>query len=570
MFLVCLGAHAIAQDLAVTQMEAGARGGSLTVALRAEPKTLNPLLAMDQPSRDVIGCMHADLISINRRTQTTGPALARSWTVSRDGRLYKLQLRRGVRFSNGQPFDADDVVFTFRAFLDERIHSPQRDLLIIGGKPVEVRKLDPYTVAFQLAQPYGAAERLFDGFPILPRRLLQKALDDGSLAKAWTLNTVPDAIAGLGPFRLKEYRPGERLVLERNPDFWQTDAAHHRLPYLDRIEFLFVGSEDAQITRFLAGDTDILNRVSPKNYAVLANQPPSRAAVVEDLGPGLEYNFLLLNLTPPEAGKAPGAAARQSWFRQTTFRRAVSLAIDRESIVRIVYGGRGVPLWGHVTPGNKLWFDPAIPKPARSIPAARDLLAAAGFTRNRDGALLDPAGKPVELSIVASAGNTERVQMATIIQDDLKQLGIQASVAPMEFRSLVDRVLNTRLFDAAIMGLGGGDADPTPEMNVWLSSGGMHLWDPNQKQPATPWEAEIDRLMRLQLITPAYRQRRALYNRVQELVAENFPLIFLASPDVVVAARKSVGNFSPAVLEPYTLWNAASLFRRGLPPAAPQ
>jgi peptide/nickel transport system substrate-binding protein len=160
------------------------------------------------------------------------------------------------------------------------------------------------------------------------------------------------------------------------------------------------------------------------------------------------------------------------------------------------------------------------------------------------------------------------VQMGTIIQDDLKQLGMNVQVAPLEFRSLVDRVLNTRRFDAAIMALGGGDADPNPEMNVWLSSGGMHLWNPAQKEPSTPWEAEMDRLMRRQMSALAYKQRKALYDRVQQIVAENLPLISLASPHVIVAARKSVGNFLPAVLEPNTLWNAEQLCRRDPGPAS--
>jgi peptide/nickel transport system substrate-binding protein len=566
--LICLAGSARAEDLRVLENVTGLRGGRLVVALRAEPKTLNPIVAMDAPSREVLGRMHADLISINRRSQLTEPALARSWSVSRDGRTYILRLRRGIRFSDGQPFDADDVLFTFRVFLDEKLHAPQRDLLIVAGKPIQVRKIDAYTVRIELAEPYAAAERLFDGFPMLPRHLLERAYADGTLAKAWGLSAPPAEIAGLGPFRLKEYRPGERLVLQRNPEYWTEDRAHRRLPYLDEIEFLFAGAEDAQITRFVAGETDMLNRVSPRNYALLAKEQAARGDQLEDLGPSLEYNFLVFNLTPFEPGKAPDIEARQTWFRQAVFRKAVSLAIDRESIVRLVYGGRAAPLWGPVTPANKLWIDTDLPHPARSIAGARALLASAGFTWSPAGALLDGDGRPVEFSIAASAGNSERVQMGTIIQDDLKQLGMNVQVAPLEFRSLVDRVLNTRRFDAAIMALGGGDADPNPEMNVWLSSGGMHLWNPAQKEPSTPWEAEMDRLMRRQMSALAYKQRKALYDRVQQIVAENLPLISLASPHVIVAARKSVGNFLPAVLEPNTLWNAEQLCRRDLGPAS--
>ena len=201
--------------------EAGRYGGRLVVALRAEPKTFNPVIAADSPSRAVVWQMIGDLVHINRYTQKTEPALAKSWSASSDGRRFIVQLRRGLRFSDGQPLDADDVLFSFQVYLDENVHAPQRDLLIVGGKPITLRKLDSYRIEFELAQPYAAAERLFDGFAILPRHLLEKAYREGKLAQAWTLNTPPAEIAGLGPFRLKEYVPGQRLVLERNPYYWK-------------------------------------------------------------------------------------------------------------------------------------------------------------------------------------------------------------------------------------------------------------------------------------------------------------------------------------------------------------
>src|SRR5580704_4095872 len=133
---VCAAAFAsgtpTGEDLAVTNAPPGRMGGSLSVALRSEPKTLNPVLAEDDPSRDVIRCLNADLIHINRETLKTEPALATSWTISPDGKQYLLHLRHGVRFSDGQPFNADDVVFSFQLYLDEKLHSPQRDLLVVG------------------------------------------------------------------------------------------------------------------------------------------------------------------------------------------------------------------------------------------------------------------------------------------------------------------------------------------------------------------------------------------------------------------------------------------------------
>src|SRR5438874_2091886 len=221
------------EDLLVLPGEIGRFGGRLVVSLRAEPKTLNPLTAADAPSREVIGVMQGDLVHINRSTQLTEPALAKSWAISRDGLQYTLKLRQGLKFSDGAALDADDVLFSFRVYLDENVHATQRDLLVVGGKPITVRKVDANTIVFQLAKPYGVAERLFDGFAILPRHLLEKPYQEGKLAQLGTLSTPPNQWAGLGPFRLKEYVPGQRLVLERNPYYWKTDARDHRLPYVD-------------------------------------------------------------------------------------------------------------------------------------------------------------------------------------------------------------------------------------------------------------------------------------------------------------------------------------------------
>jgi len=555
-------AHAAAPDLLIATGEAGRYGGSLVVLERAEPKTLNPVTALDVPSRDVIRRMTADLITINRRTLQTQPSLAKSWTVSHDGREYVLELRQGLRFSDGHPMDAGDVVFTFQVDLDEAVHSPQRDLLIVGGQPIQVEEIDATHVRFRLTQPYAAAERIFDSLAILPRHLLEKTWREGKLGQAWGLNTPPAEIAGLGPFRLKEYRPGERIVLERNPYYWQMDQKGQRLPYLDHIEFRFVPSEDAQVARFIGGEADILSRVGARNLELLRREAGAKDDQLEDLGPGLEYNFLFFNLGSVDAQRYPEIAARQAWFRDVRFRQAISAAVDRDAIVRVVYGGRATALWGHVTPANRLWLNTALPHPARSVEHARRLLQIAGFRWDSEGALLDASAKPVQFSILVSSSSPERAQMATLLQDDLNKLGIHTQVVPLEFRALLDRVLNSRQYEACILGLVSGDADPNPEMNVWLSSGGTHLWNPNQNQPMTPWEAEIDSLMRQQMITLNHAHRKQLYDRVQRIAADNLPLICLASPNILVAARRGLGNFQPAVVDHYTLWNVEQLYWR--------
>ena len=551
-----------ADDALVTSNPVGHRGGTITIALRSEPKTLNPALASDTSSLDVIYCMDADLIHINRETQRTEPSLAKSWTVSRDGRVYTLQLRRGIKFSDGQPFNADDVIFSFQVYLDENTHSPQRDLLIVGGKPISVEKVDDYTVRFELAQPYAAAERMFDGFPILPKHLLEASYKAGSISHDWSTADLPAGFAGLGPFRLKEYVPGQRLVLERNPYYWKKDSAGNQLPYLDGITFLFVPSEDAQVIRFLSGDTDILSRFSAENFSALERQEAAKGYHAFDLGPGLEYNFLFFNLNDLNASKFPEIAAKQEWFRDLRFRQAVSAAIDRDAIVRLIYQGRAASLASQATPGNKLWLDASLPAPHHSPDQARALLKSAGFSWKGDGTLVDPHGKSVEFSILTSASNAQRTKMATIIQDDLNNLGMYVHVVTLDFGATVDRLLNTFDYEAAISGLADGDADPNTEMNVWLSSGGMHIWHLNQAHPATPWETKLDELMNQQLVALKYAERKQLYDGVQEIVARQLPVICLVSPNILVGAKDRVGNFRAATLDPYVLWNVDWLYVR--------
>jgi peptide/nickel transport system substrate-binding protein len=534
------------------------------VSLRAEPKTLNPVLALDAPSREVISAMQADLVHINRSTQLTEPALAKSWDVSSDGLEYTLRLRQGLRFSDGQPMDADDVLFTFRVYLDESLHSPQRDLLIVGGKPIAVRKVDAYTLVFRLAQPYSVGERVFDSLAILPRHLLEKPYQEGKLGRTGSLSAPASQWAGLGPFRVKEYVAGQRLILERNPSYWKKDTNGYRLPYLDELVFLFVPSADAQVLRFESGETDMISRLSAENFSVLSRQQKSYTLL--DAGPGLEYNFLFFNLNDLGEKSGPEMATKQKWFREVKFRQAVSAAVDREAIVRLVYQKRGTALWGPVTPGNLRWADEGIAHPERSLEQARRLLRELGFTWSNQAsgepALVDPDGKPVEFSILTSSSNADRTKMATLIQDDLKQLGMRVQVVPLEFRSLIDRIMQTKQYDACVLGLISFDADPNSDLNVWLSRAPTHLWNPLQARPATPWEAEIDRLLDAQLTATNYEQRKKLYDRVQEILAENQPMIFLASPDILVGAKKVIGNFHPAVLEPYVLWNVEQLYRR--------
>ena len=545
-----------------SESEIGQFGGNLVFAQRSEPKTLNPLIASDGSSKQIIALITADLIHINRYTQGTECALARSWEVSASGMQYTLHLRRGLRFSDGQPFDADDVIFSFRAYLDARIQSPQRDLLTIAGKPITFYKLDPNTIRFELARPYAAAERIFDSVAILPRHLLEKPYEGGHLTQVWGLNTPPREMAGLGPFRVKEYVPGQRLVLERNPYFWKTDAKGNRLPYLNQLIALFVGNADAQAVRFASSDIDVADRLSASSFLLLQKDQRTRGFRLYNLGPGLEYSFLFFNLNQFDTTGLSAIREKQDIFRQVAFRRAVSVAIDRKALVRLAYHGLAYPSATFVTPGNKLWVNHAIPEPVASADTARQILRDAGFSWTEDGHLRSPEGKTVEFTIAHSATDSQYAEMAALIQRDLEQIGMTVKVVPLDFHALLDRVFRTFNYEAVILSLLSGDTDPNSEINVWRSGGATHLWDLSAKPHQPQWQQEIDRLLSEQMVALDYKKRKSIYDTVQLLIWKNVPIICLVSQNVLIAAKQQIGNFRPAILSDHTLWNAEQLFLR--------
>lgn len=515
----------------------------LVLSQRAEPRTFNPVLAVDAPTRDLLRLLHGRLVRINGGTLATEASLAQSWKFSADGLSCTVDLRRGVRFSDGHPFDADDVVFTFAVYQDEKLASPQRDLLSPNGKPIRLTKLSSHRLRLDFAEPHAPGERLFDGLNLLPRHRLEPAYREGRLAQTWTLQTPPDQIVGLGPFVLAEHRPGQAIRLKRNPHYWQAGK-----PGLDAVEIVITPDQTAEALRFRQGEIDLIQRPPAKVFASL----PSTIAKV-DAGPSLEYHFVFFNLNAAADRLPESVRAKQLWFRNPAFRRAVSLAADRAAMCKLAFEGRAMPLAHHVTPGNQAWLAPG-PPPRHDPQEARHLLTTAGF-RLDSGTLRDAVGKPVEFSLAVNSANAAQVQLATILQEDLRALGIQLRLVTIEFRSLVDRVLKTLDYDAALMSLGSGDADPNAEMNVWLAAGSMHVWNLAAETKPFPWETEIDRRMKQQRTSRDPKLRRQLYSEVQRLVAEHLPIIALVSPHLLVAHRPGLRNVRPGLTPPYALWN---------------
>jgi len=535
-------------------------GGRLVIALEAEPRTFNPVVVGDLSSRTILHRTTADLIHINRETRETQPHLAESWTALDNGRVYVLKLRENLRFSDGRPCTVDDVVFSFQVYLDKNVASPERSQLVFEGQPLIVKKIDQRTVEFEFPSPYAAAERIFDGLAILPRHRLEEVYKAGDLTEAWGLGTDVRQIVGLGPYRFKTYRAGDRAILERNPFYWKKDSDGQTLPYLEELVFVFTATKEAQTLRFLAGELDVIDRLGSEDFAVLERDAQRRGFQLHDLGPGLDSNFLFFNFNDLSAQEQPVLAHKQRWFLDIAFRRAVLSAIDLEAMVQIIYQGRATPLASFVTPDNAQWIDRSLPVPRPSLETAQGYLRGSGFRWDSEKRLIDRDGVRVEFSILTVATSPNRRRMATLIQSDLRQLGIEIHLVSLDLGTVWERIANTRDFEACILGLGGGSTSPNQMMNVLLSNGSHHLWHLGQTQPATAWEAEIDRLMQRQLLTVDVAERKKLFESVQRIVADQLPLISLVTPNVLVGADQRLGNFRPVTLSHHILWNTEELF----------
>jgi len=511
----------------------GQSGGELHFCLHGEPKTFNPVLVDDEASENVRYLTGGVLIRLNRQSQALEPALATSWEISRDRRTITFHLRKDVHFSDGTPFTAEDVAYTMKLLMDPQTHSPTGDAFRSGEGSVEARTPATDIAAITFPAAIAGLDRLFDQVAILSAHSPKKEM------------------AVLGPFFVSDYKPGSHVLLARNPNYWKRDAQGHALPYLDSIRLDIQRNRDIELVRFRRGELQLINRLDAEQFERLRHDNP---AATRNAGTGLDAEEFWFNESPT----APLPEYKKAWFRMTEFRKAISIAINRADLCRIVYGGYAKPAYGPVSPSNHFWFNSSQEDPKYDPKGALTLLTRAGF-RYEDDVLKDGAGNRVEFNLITNSGNAAREKMAVMIQQDLSQVGIKVNVVTLDFPSLIERMTRTFDYDACLLGLVNTDLDPDSQMTVWLSSGENHQWNPNQKTPATPWEAEIDKLMREQASALTDKERKARFDRVQQIVAEQQPFVYLVNKDVLLAVSPALMGTSPVVLNPQAFWNVETL-----------
>jgi peptide/nickel transport system substrate-binding protein len=546
---------------------AAQHGGQLIASIRAVPRSFNRLVAREQTAELLSLLTQGRLVRINRSTFELEPWLAEKWEALPDGRTFTVHLRPGVTWSDGEPFTSADVLFTLQAVFDPKTESVIAEQLTIGGKPITAIAPDDHTVVLTYPEPSGPGLRLFDALVILPKHKLESQLKDGTFANAWNSGTPPADLVGTGPFLLREYVPGQRLVLDRNPRYWRKAADGTPLPYLDRIVLQVVPDQDAELLRLQSSDIDMTqSELRPDDYVAARRAEDQGKLKVVELGVGPDADAFWFRLKPEAWKKDP----RFSFVSKPEFRQAISYAVDREAFAENVFLGAAVPVWGPVTPGNKIWFSPNVLRYPHDVNMAKDVLKAIGLEdRNGNGVVEDAQGHEARFTVITQRGIGWYERGTNELRTQLARAGIALEIAPIDNGALIQRMLSYD-YEAIYYRPLTTDLDPAGNMDFWLSSGSGHFWNlPDEAGttgPALPWEARIDTLMAQQASTIDLGKRKETFNEVQKVFAENLPVLYFVAPRIYYAHNARVVGVAPSVQRPPALWNADSLsIRSGTP-----
>lgn len=560
------------QEAYVYNGPTGVYGGRLVLATPDDLSSYNIIRATDNATSDVIW-FNVFRCLVDYRNGADPPdydsGVCTRWEQSPDAKQWTFHLRRGVRWSDGTPFTADDVIFTYNVVRDPNVQTPIRDMFREGldaGNPVypDLVKLDDHTVRFDLHNPSGSFLDLVFNLWLIPKHKWEGQWRAGGFNEAMRLDEDPRAMVGLGPFVIKEYVSGQRVVLERNPYFWKVDSKGQRLPYLDQLVYVIVKDFNTIQAKFEAGELDVMTRVRPQDHA-LVKRMESPSVNVEDVGITYDTNWFVFNQNTgvnPKSHRPFVAPWKLRLFRDQRFRQAVSFAIDRDGLTKTVYSSRGVPMYSFVSPGDKMWYTDDVMKYPLNPDRSRELLAGLGLKdTNGDGILEDPEGHAIEFNVSTNSSNSQRVETASFIARNLKDVGIKANVSAASLTVIQKMMVESFDYDAIVLGWQiSPPAGPSNTKNTLLSSGFNHASFPNQVKPSTEWERRIDELIQQVETSPDLAQRKLLYAEVQRIWSEQLPEINLVAAIEAVAYKSKFGNIHASALPPRVTWNCEEIY----------
>ena len=551
-------------DYLESQLPVGKFGGEFISSTIGEgPKTFNPFTSTDATSSTMADAMYDGLFTSNPMTGEVIPKLAKNLEIK--GNKYIIRLRKGIQWSDGKPITADDVLFTWKDIIFAGLgNTSTRDSMLIDGELPKIRKIDNYTVEFTIKKQFAPFLRMLSA-PIAPKHYFTK---DKNWAKNFdrflSTNTNPETIVSSGAYRLKEYVPAQRVVFERNPNYYLINKKGEKLPYINKIIYLIVGDINNQILKFEANELDEISLKGGDVARYKAKECKSNY-VIYNLGADNGTMFLAINLNNrknKQTGKYYVPLKKQRWFQDVNFRRAIDFAIDRKSMVQNIANGMATPLFTAESP-NGIYYNEKIKGHSRDLQKAKELLTSSGFViKNKK--LYDKYGNRVEIDLSTNAGNTEREALGVMIKQDLSDIGIQVNFKPIEFNSLVNKITNSFDWDTIILGLTGSPVEPHNGKNVWNSNGPLHLFNQRSQNDISgvlpyPFEKRINDIFDKASLCLKFNERKKYYDEYQQIVYNEAPIIYLYSPIRIFAIRRKIKNLYPSTLSGLT-YNIEELY----------
>jgi len=544
----------------------GYYGGTLTWAELGEIDTFNPLTSNEATSSELKSLVFDSLVGYDNDLWSDTGLLAWKWEHTPDNLEWTFHLRKGVVWSDGEPFDADDVVFTFtKTVFNPKIPNSDADGFKVGDHPLpEVSAADPYTVKFKLA----AVDAMFlvhiGNVSIVPEHKWRDAVVGDHPAYNEAMGKEhPEDVVGTGSFQVVSYSAAEKIVYRRNPRSWRTNKAGQRLPFVDGVIVKLVKDLNTRTLQFLNGDFDLINDIQPKDYKQFKEKEDEGRFVMHRPGLSLNTTWVCFNQNPgmtPE-GQPKVTPYKLRWFQDRRFRRAVSHAVDRDSLVKLQLDGKGAPIYSQTTPANKVWYAD-VPRFPYDPAKANALLDEIGLSsKDEKGMRRDAEGNPVSFELMTNVENDTRVKVIAALKDDLAKVGIDVVLRPVSFQEISRQLDDVHQFESILLGWGSGvPPDPLNGKNIDLSSGRLHAWYPQQPEPATPWEKHCDDLIAQMDSKPEVADRKPLWAEFLKTHAEEQPLIYLYAANTYAASKKRVRNMRASLLRPSTWWNVDELW----------
>lgn len=540
-------------DYLQVQSPVGKFGGSFILSTIGEgPKTFNPFNTKDATSSIMADLMYDGLLATDPINGDLIPKLAKSYKILPDKKNYIINLRHGIKWSDGKPITADDVVFTWDKIIFAGLgNTSTRDSLIIDGKLPKIEKIDNYTVKFTTAKPFAPFLR-FLSTPIAPKHVFETAVKKGGnfFDSYLSTNAKSNQFVTSGAFKLKEYVPAQRVVFERNPNYYMISKENKQLPYLDKVIYMIVGDLNNEILKFESGELDIVGLRGANVFQFKEKEAKSDYKIY-NVGADTSTMFMTFNLNnrKNEKGEFYVSPNKQFWFSDLNFRSAIDFAIDRDNMVFNIANGLAKPLF---TPEslNSIFLNKKIKGHGRDIKKSKEFLKKSGFYLDKKGQLFDKFNNKVEFDLYTNAGNTEREAIGVMIKQDLADLGIQVNFKPIEFNTLVNKMVNTKDFDVVIIGLTGSPLEPHSGKNVWNSKGALHLFNQRNENEGNlyPFEKKLDEIFEKGALELDFAKRKMIYDEYQQIIYDEKPILYLYSPVRITAVRKNVKNIFPTAL----------------------